>query len=374
MILLAYNYGCNRAPSPPPLPALGDSQAGQGLIEKGLPSRGAGREHAHLRDLNYLAHLQEAERIQYSILIPEGIRPEPQGILELNVPQTLDRTIATKGHLLFNRRTSYIQPRPVADEENESRDAVVLLDVSGSMRHFVKARYAHRALTPPEERNHCIRVLEKMVTEGLISSDSKEYTQKRAEGNSSCLHTLLQSTDRYNQLKLKRIIEGTVGIGENSNTFETISMPSVAAIAVSRYYLSKGGFVNGVLFNYRSYYTNFTTDINRLAKHFSVNPDGGTVLDARDLVRYIQQHRMKNRPLDIVLISDLEIENLHQIVNHTLQLAKFGRMYVVEAGGKTKGGVVTSYFGSNAYRSALHNFDDLYTFFKNFTQGQQGKP
>ena len=156
-----------------------------------------------------------------------------------------------------------------------------------------------------------------------------------------------------------------------------INMSSVAAIAISNYYINeKGSMVAGMRFNDRSNHTNYTDDLEFLAKFFAQRPDGGTVFDVPLLQQIANDPNRPNasKPLDLYVISDLGFSNIADVINNLGKNSKLGRIYVLVVDDPqtivygTQKNNTTVLFGKDAYRAPLNDFNDLYTFYRRFTQ------
>lgn len=153
------------------------------------------------------------------------------------------------------------------------------------------------------------------------------------------------------------------------NVHNDIYIPAVAAIAISNYYIDeKGASVSGAIFNIDTAHTGFTRDKNLLAKLFSKKPGGGTILDVHLLQKLVSNpnRTYAGSLVDLYIISDLEFFNIQQLIG-TIDVSKFGRIYVLEVGSKNPG-ITTKIFGRDAYRAPLNDYDDIKDFYKKFRQ------
>src|SRR3989344_5364058 len=115
----------------------GDKSSPDDQIHSG-DGTGSGGYHYSTDPLDPKHHLDEARKITYENQTPQGKTPSQNKPTNKQADPTIENTLTNDyDRLKFERETSYIIPRPVAGIDDKVRDAVVFLDVSGSMDRHV---------------------------------------------------------------------------------------------------------------------------------------------------------------------------------------------------------------------------------------------
>jgi len=121
--------------------------------------------------------------------------------------------------------------------------------------------------------------------------------------------------------------------GSMPNALSTTSYPVLAAFVVARVYLAQGSQVAVVNFSNGVLMQEFTTDEVGVYKHLAAFQSGGTTFPAKLLEEVLEKVR---RPVDIVLISDMDIANAEEAWKWLAQHSALHRLFIFLKGSDRK--------------------------------------
>ena len=121
--------------------------------------------------------------------------------------------------------------------------------------------------------------------------------------------------------------------GSMPDSVSATSYPVLAAFVVSRAYLAQGARVAVVNFSSRSLVQEFTGDEVAIYKHLAAFQAGGTVFPTEVLEEVLGKAR---RPVDIVLISDMDIANAQEAWEWLVRHSSLHRLFIFLNGADKK--------------------------------------
>ena len=124
-----------------------------------------------------------------------------------------------------------------------------------------------------------------------------------------------------------------ISLAPSSERISTTSYPVLAAFVVARAYLAQGSHVGVINFSSRSLVQEFTTDEVTIYKHLAAFQGGGTTFPTQMVDEVLEKAR---RPVDIVLISDMDIANAQEAWKWLAEHSSLHRLFIFLRGGDQK--------------------------------------